>query len=60
MMTNSTPDEPVQPSAGARVFHRENLSLDGRRALKELLQANRRLHTAYLGLKVLTCTPPKI
>jgi transposase len=28
--------------------HRENLSLDGRRALKQLLQANKRLHTAYL------------
>jgi transposase len=27
---------------------RENLSLDGRRALKKLLAANRRLHTAYL------------
>jgi len=27
---------------------RENLSLDGRRALKKLLQANRRLNTAYL------------
>ncbi len=28
--------------------HRENLSLDGRRALKQLLAANRRLHKAYL------------
>jgi len=28
--------------------HRENLSLEGRRALKELLRANRRLHVAYL------------
>ena len=28
--------------------HRENLDLDGRRALKELLAANRRLHVAYL------------
>ena len=28
--------------------HRENLDLDGRRALKELLGANRRLHVAYL------------
>ncbi len=28
--------------------HRENLTLDGRRALKKLLQANKRLHTAYL------------
>jgi transposase len=28
--------------------HRENLSLDGRRALKQLRQANKRLHTAYL------------
>ena len=28
--------------------HRENLNLEGRRALKELLQANRRLHVAYL------------
>jgi transposase len=28
--------------------HRENLDLDGRRALKELLRANRRLHVAYL------------
>ena len=28
--------------------HRENLDLDGRRALKELLTANRRLHVAYL------------
>ena len=28
--------------------HRENLSLDGRRALKKLLQANKRLQTAYL------------
>lgn len=28
--------------------HRENLSLDGRRALKALLGANKRLHTAYL------------
>jgi len=27
---------------------RENLSLDGRHALKKLLQANRRLNTAYL------------
>lgn len=27
---------------------RENLSLEGRRALKKLLQANKRLHTAYL------------
>ncbi len=26
----------------------ENLSLDGRRALKKLLQANRRLNTAYI------------
>ncbi len=28
--------------------HRENLSLDGRRALKKLLQANKRLSTAYV------------
>lgn len=28
--------------------HRQNLTLDGRRALKKLLAANRRLHTAYL------------
>jgi len=28
--------------------HRENLTLDGRRALKTLLAANKRLHTAYL------------
>jgi transposase len=28
--------------------NRENLSLEGRRALKELLRANRRLHVAYL------------
>lgn len=28
--------------------NRENLSLDGRRALKKLLKANRRLNTAYL------------
>jgi len=28
--------------------HRENLSLDGRRALKQLLAANKRLNTAYL------------
>lgn len=28
--------------------HRENLSVDGRRALKTLLQANKRLNTAYL------------
>jgi transposase len=28
--------------------HRENLSLDGRRALKKLLAANKRLNTAYL------------
>ena len=28
--------------------NRENLDLDGRRALKELLHANRRLHVAYL------------
>lgn len=28
--------------------HRENLSLDGRAALKKLLAANKRLHTAYL------------
>lgn len=28
--------------------HRENLSLDGRRALKKLLKANKRLNTAYL------------
>lgn len=28
--------------------HRENLTLDGRRALKKLLGANKRLHTAYL------------
>ena len=27
---------------------RENLSLDGRRALKKLLQANKRLNTAYV------------
>ena len=27
---------------------RENLSLDGRRALKKLLQANRRLNTAFI------------
>jgi transposase len=28
--------------------HRENLTLDGKRALKTLLKANQRLHTAYL------------
>ena len=28
--------------------HRENLDLDGRKALKTLLAANKRLHTAYL------------
>jgi transposase len=28
--------------------HRENLDLEGRRALKELLRLNRRLHVAYL------------
>ena len=28
--------------------HRENLTLDGRRSLKKLLQANKRLNTAYL------------
>jgi len=28
--------------------HRANLTLDGRRALRTLLRANRRLHTAYL------------
>lgn len=28
--------------------HRENLNMDGRRALKTLLAANKRLHTAYL------------
>jgi len=28
--------------------HRENLTLDGKRALKTLLAANKRLHTAYL------------
>ncbi len=28
--------------------HRENLTLDGRRALKTLLAANKRLHTAYV------------
>jgi transposase len=28
--------------------HRENLTLDGRRALTKLLRANKRLHTAYL------------
>lgn len=28
--------------------NRENLSLDGKRSLKRLLQANKRLHTAYL------------
>jgi transposase len=28
--------------------HRRNLSLDGRRALKQLLRANKRLHTAYV------------
>ena len=28
--------------------HRDNLTLDGRRALKKLLTANKRLHTAYL------------
>jgi transposase len=28
--------------------HRQNLTLDGRRALKKLLAANKRLHTAYL------------
>jgi len=28
--------------------HRENLTLDGKRALRTLLKANQRLHTAYL------------
>jgi len=28
--------------------HREHLSLDGRRSLAKLLEANKRLHTAYL------------
>ncbi|MEO8340311.1 MAG: ISL3 family transposase, partial [Nitrospirota bacterium] len=28
--------------------HRENLTTDGRRSLKLLLQANKRLSTAYL------------
>ncbi len=28
--------------------HQDNLTLDGRRALKKLLAANKRLHTAYL------------
>lgn len=28
--------------------HRQNLTLDGRRSLKKLLQANKRLNTAYL------------
>jgi transposase len=28
--------------------HRQNLSLNGRRALRQLLHANKRLHTAYL------------
>jgi transposase len=32
----------------ALLAHRENLTLDGRRALKTLLAANKRLHTAYL------------
>jgi len=32
----------------------------GRCALEQLLQANRRLHTAYPGLKVLTYTLPEI
>ena len=32
----------------ALLSHRENLDLDGRRALKELLRLNRRLHVAYL------------
>src|SRR5260370_35871746 len=31
-----------------RLAHRENPSLDGRRALKTLLAANKRLNTAYL------------
>ena len=32
----------------ALLSHRENLTLDGRRALKQLLAANKRLNTAYL------------
>jgi transposase len=32
----------------ALLSNRENLTLEGRRALKELLRANRRLHVAYL------------
>lgn len=32
----------------ALLSHRENLTLDGRRALNELLRINKRLHTAYL------------
>jgi transposase len=32
----------------ALLSHKANLTLDGRRALRTLLQANRRLHTAYL------------
>jgi transposase len=32
----------------ALLSHRENLDLEGRRALKELLRINRRLHVAYL------------
>jgi transposase len=31
-----------------RLSHRQSLSLDGRRALRQLLNANKRLHTAYL------------
>ncbi len=34
--------------------HRENLTLDGRRALKQLLAANKRLNTTYLLMQVRT------
>ena len=45
--------------------HRENLDLDGRKALKTLLAANQRLNTAYLleeylRLKILTCMLPAL
>jgi transposase len=38
----------IKGSRYTLLSHRENLDLDGRQALKTLLAANRRLHTAYL------------
>ena len=49
--TNASAARTGRISRGQRytlLSRRENLSLDGRRALKKLLQANRRLNTAYV------------